>query len=106
MSPTLLPGDWLLALHGGRVRPGAVVVARFRSRPDLVVVKRATAVQDGGWLLASDNPAAAADSRQYGVADVSAVAVWQWRTGTGRRPVAALARLLGGRPSGQPVAGG
>ena len=36
-----------------RPRPaGDVVVARFRSRPDLLVVKRAVREQDGGWWVA------------------------------------------------------
>lgn len=69
MVPTLRDGDCLLILRGAAVRPGSVVVAKFRSRPDLLVVKRAVAGQDGGWLLASDNPFADGPS---GVADVEA----------------------------------
>lgn len=79
MTPTLLPGDWLLVRHGGRVRPGLIVLARFRSRPELPVVKRTVAEQDGGWLLASDNPRQGSDSRTYGVADVEAKVVRIWR---------------------------
>lgn len=105
MTPTLLAGDWLLVLHGGRVRPGAIVLASFRGRPELAVLKRARAEQDGGWLLASDNSRAGSDSRQYGVADVRAVAVWQWPTGPGRRPEPWLRRWLGRRPADPPVAG-
>jgi len=56
MSPALKDGDCLLVRRGARVRPGDVVVARYRSRPDLLVVKRAVSPEDGGWLLASDNP--------------------------------------------------
>ena len=42
MVPTLRHGDALLVRRGGRaIRPGDVVVARFRARPDLLVVKRA-----------------------------------------------------------------
>jgi len=79
MTPTLLPGDWLLVRYGAPVRPGAIVLARFRRRPDLLVIKRAVAEQDGGWLLASDNAGQGSDSRQYGVADVLARAVRVWR---------------------------
>ncbi|HET6210106.1 MAG TPA: S24 family peptidase [Jatrophihabitans sp.] len=100
MTPTLLAGDWLLVRHGARVRPGAIVLARFRSRPDLVVIKRAVAESAGGWLLSSDNAGAGSDSRQYGPADVQAVAVWHWCTGSGL-PRGRLARWLGRRP-GQP----
>jgi nickel-type superoxide dismutase maturation protease len=81
MAPTLLPGDWLLVRHGARVRPGALVLARFRRRPDLLVIKRAVAEQDGGWLLASDNARQGSDSRQYGVADVLARVVRVWPRG-------------------------
>jgi nickel-type superoxide dismutase maturation protease len=70
MVPTLRHGDALLVRRGGRVRAGAVVVARFRSRPDLLVVKRAVRAEDGGWWVRGDNDLATDDSRAYGVADV------------------------------------
>ncbi|WP_408630625.1 S26 family signal peptidase [Micromonospora echinaurantiaca] len=71
MAPTLRHGDAVLVRRGGRpVRPGDVVVAVFRSRPDLLVVKRAVRAQDGGWWLYGDNEFVADDSRAYGVADV------------------------------------
>jgi phage repressor protein C with HTH and peptisase S24 domain len=69
MVPALRDGDCLLVRRGARVRPGDLVVARFRSRPELLVVKRAVEECDGGWLLASDNPFAEGPS---GVADVEA----------------------------------
>jgi phage repressor protein C with HTH and peptisase S24 domain len=69
MVPTLRNGDFLLVRRGARVRQGDVVVARFRERPDLLVVKRVAAPQDGGWLLTSDNPFVEAPG---GVADVEA----------------------------------
>jgi phage repressor protein C with HTH and peptisase S24 domain len=70
MAPTLRSGDALLVRRGGRVRPGDVVVARFRTRPGLLVVKRAVRSQDGGWWVQGDNDLVADDSRRYGVADV------------------------------------
>lgn len=70
MAPALRAGDALLVRRGARVRPGDVVVARFRSRPDLLVVKRAVHAQDGGWWLRGDNEFVTDDSRAYGVADV------------------------------------
>ena len=70
MSPTLRAGDALLVRRGGRVRAGDVVVARFRSRPDLLVVKRAVREQDNGWWVRGDNEFGTDDSRAYGVADV------------------------------------
>lgn len=70
MVPTLRHDDALLVRRGGRIRPGDVVVARFRTRPDLLVVKRALYEQDGGWWLRGDNDLITDDSRAYGVADV------------------------------------
>ncbi|HJQ00396.1 MAG TPA: S24 family peptidase [Jatrophihabitans sp.] len=101
MTPTLLPGDWLLVRHGARVRPGLIVLARFRSRPDLVVLKRAVAETADGWLLSSDNPGAGSDSRQYGPADVQAVAIWQWCRGAGLAR-SRWSRWCGRRPAAAP----
>jgi nickel-type superoxide dismutase maturation protease len=71
MVPTLRHGDALLVRRGGRaVRAGDVVIARFRSRPDLLVVKRAVRPQEGGWWVRGDNDLVTDDSRAYGVADV------------------------------------
>jgi nickel-type superoxide dismutase maturation protease len=70
MAPTLSSGDALLVRRGGRIHSGDVVVARFRSRPDLLVVKRVVGAQDGGWWLQGDNDLVTDDSRAYGVADV------------------------------------
>jgi phage repressor protein C with HTH and peptisase S24 domain len=79
MVPTLRHGDELLVRRGGRpVRPGDVVVARFRTRPDLLVVKRAVREQDGGWWVRGDNALVADDSRAYGVADVVGRVVLRW----------------------------
>jgi nickel-type superoxide dismutase maturation protease len=70
MVPTLRSGDLVLVRRTGVARPGDVVVARFRSRPDLLVVKRAVRAEAGGWWLVSDNGLTSDDSRAYGVADV------------------------------------
>jgi phage repressor protein C with HTH and peptisase S24 domain len=71
MAPTLRHGDAVLVLRGARrVRPGDVVVARFRTRPDLLIVKRAVRTADGGWWVRGDNEFVTDDSRAYGVADV------------------------------------
>ena len=78
MVPTLRDGDVVLVRRGGAIRPGAVVVARFRARPDLLVVKRATRKVDSGWWLASDNDLVTDDSRAYGVADVEGRVVLRW----------------------------
>ncbi|WP_203965303.1 S24 family peptidase [Actinocatenispora thailandica] len=73
MVPTLRHGDAVLATPARRVRPGDVVIARFRVRPDLLVVKRAIRPYRDGWWLQGDNPAVTDDSRRYGVADVLGV---------------------------------
>jgi phage repressor protein C with HTH and peptisase S24 domain len=78
MVPTLYAGDWLVVGRGWRVRAGDVVVARFRERPDLLVVKRAVRPRDGGWELASDNPYAEGPS---GVADVESRVLFRYRKG-------------------------
>jgi phage repressor protein C with HTH and peptisase S24 domain len=71
MVPALRHGDAVLVRRGGRpVRPGDVVVVRFRSRPELLAVKRAVRPQDGGWWVRGDNDFVTDDSRAYGVADV------------------------------------
>jgi len=70
MVPALRSGDALLVRRGGRVRSGDVVVARFRARPGLLVVKRAVRPEDGGWWIEGDNTLVEDDSRRYGVADV------------------------------------
>ena len=70
MVPTLRSGDALVVRRGAKVRTGDIVVARFRTRPDLLVVKRAVRPQDGGWWIQGDNPLITDDSRAYGVADV------------------------------------
>jgi phage repressor protein C with HTH and peptisase S24 domain len=72
MVPTLRSGDALLVRRGAKVRSGDIVVARFRTRPELLVVKRAVRPQDGGWWIQGDNSLITDDSRAYGVADVIA----------------------------------
>jgi hypothetical protein len=69
MVPALRDGDCLLVRRGAAVRPGDLVVGRFRERPHLLVVKRAVEPADGGWLLSSDNPFVGGPG---GVADVEA----------------------------------
>jgi nickel-type superoxide dismutase maturation protease len=71
MTPTVRHGDRLLVrrLRSGRARVGDVVLARFPSRPDLLVVKRVHRVLDRGTVdVRGDNPLVTDDSRAYGPA--------------------------------------
>lgn len=82
MVPALRDGDCILVRRGGPIRSGDVVVARYRARPELLVVKRAQQPQDGGWLLGSDNPFVEAPA---GVADVEGRAVLRYWPAPARR---------------------
>jgi nickel-type superoxide dismutase maturation protease len=77
MAPTLLPGDWALAVRPGRLRAGDVVVVEHPSRPGLEMVKRIRAAPgevapDGrrlgadSWWVQGDAPDASTDSRTFG----------------------------------------
>lgn len=73
MSPTVRHGDRLLVR---RVRPdaelarGDVVLARFASRPELLVVKRVRRPVPGGHWVEGDNAFVEDDSRAFGTAVV------------------------------------
>jgi phage repressor protein C with HTH and peptisase S24 domain len=85
MAPTLRDGDAVLARRGGRApRPGDIVLGRFRSRPELLVVKRVVRPEGSGWWLQGDNEFVTDDSRAYGVADVDARVLFRWWPRPGR----------------------
>jgi hypothetical protein len=69
MRPVLAPGDRLLVRYGGRVRPGALVLARFADGTLAVkraAERRATRTGEPAWWLLSDNPDDGVDSRHRG----------------------------------------
>ncbi|SDJ30993.1 Peptidase S24-like [Frankineae bacterium MT45] len=70
MIPTLHSGDLVLIRYRESVRPGDVALARFRSMPERLVIKRAQRREADGWWLVSDNPYAGGDSAVHGVAEV------------------------------------
>jgi len=72
MSPTVRSGDRLLVrrVAADAARPGDVVLARFPSRPDLLVVKRVRRAVEGGHWVEGDNPFVTDDSRAFGAAVV------------------------------------
>ncbi|MCW2679675.1 MAG: peptidase [Frankiales bacterium] len=78
MLPTLRDGDCLLVRGSRGVPAGSVVVARFRARPDLLVVKRAVRPVGDLWWVEGDNPAVTDDSRRYGPAEVVAVVLLRY----------------------------
>ena len=73
MSPTVRHGDRLLVRRvdrPGAVHAGDIVLARFPSRPELLVVKRVTRAVPGGHWVQGDNPFVTDDSRAFGPAVV------------------------------------
>ena len=73
MSPTVRSGARLLVRRvgpGDAVRPGDVVLARFPSRPELLVVKRVRRAVEGGHWIEGDNGLVTDDSRAFGAAVV------------------------------------
>jgi nickel-type superoxide dismutase maturation protease len=91
MAPTVRSGDRLLVRRvgsAGAVRPGDVVLARFPSRPDLLVVKRVRRAVPGGHWVEGDNPLVTDDSRAFGVAVVVGKVVGRLRPRPGRLPAA------------------
>jgi nickel-type superoxide dismutase maturation protease len=84
MLPTLGPGTIALALTlagNDVVRPGDVVLARHPQRHTTVMIKRVLSLADqGGVLLAGDNPAASTESVDFGpVARGDLLARVTWR---------------------------
>src|SRR4051812_44896692 len=91
MSPTVRHGDRLLVRRvddAGTVRPGDVVLARFPSRPDLLVVKRVRRAVPGGHWVEGDNPLVTDDSRVFGTAVVVGRVVARISPRPGRLPPA------------------
>ncbi|WP_254920504.1 S26 family signal peptidase [Blastococcus mobilis] len=89
MSPTVRHGDRLLVRRvrsAAAVRTGDVVLARFPSRPDLLVVKRVRRTVPGGHWVEGDNPLITDDSRAYGPAVVVGRVVARLRPRLGRLP--------------------
>jgi len=76
MVPTLLPGDWALAVSGRRIRTGDVVVVEHPGRPGYEMAKRLTASPGesvgervlGGdeYWVEGDREDASSDSRHFG----------------------------------------
>ena len=76
MVPTLMPGDWALAVARRQFRPGDVVVVEHPGRPGYEMVKRITRApnervdervlgEDEFWVE-GDREDASTDSRHFG----------------------------------------
>lgn len=76
MAPTLLPGDWALAVAQRRTGRGDVVVVEHPGRPRYEMVKRVTALpgervgertlEDDEYWIEGDREDASTDSRHFG----------------------------------------
>ncbi len=91
MSPTVTSGDRLLVRRVRRpeaVGAGDVVLARFPSRPELLVVKRVQRAVPGGHWVLGDNPFVTDDSRAFGPAVVVGRVVARLWPRPGRLPAA------------------
>jgi nickel-type superoxide dismutase maturation protease len=76
MEPTLLPGDWALAVAQRRTGRGDVVVVEHPGRPGYEMVKRVTALpgervgertlEDDEYWIEGDREDASTDSRHFG----------------------------------------
>ena len=67
MSPTLEPGDRVLAVPPWRLRPGLLVTVADPRQPELVMVKRLGRITGAGVEVLGDNPDHSTDSRQLGL---------------------------------------
>lgn len=70
MSPTLQPGDFLIASRMGYTfrspSRGDVVIVRDPERPERELVKRVFARDERGVVVLGDDPRASRDSRHFG----------------------------------------
>ena len=75
MSPTLLPGDRLVAVRA-RPRAGSVVLATDPRDTRRELIKRVARIGPSGIELRGDNPAASTDARTFGTVPLDVV---EWR---------------------------
>jgi nickel-type superoxide dismutase maturation protease len=83
MTPTLEPGDWLVAIRARELRAEMLVVVEHPERPGSEMVKRLVGVPGGRmrdrrlgpdeyWVV-GDNEDASTDSRQFGTVSMDAI---------------------------------
>ena len=66
MMPSLAPGDRLVVVKFGRLRPGDLVALRDPDKADRLLVKRVATLSPSGVEVLGDNAAASRDSRRFG----------------------------------------
>jgi len=72
MEPTLVAGQGLVAVRGGRAAPGQLRCVEHPQVPDFWLVKRVGAVDGGSMTVVSDNETVrAVDSRTFGPVPVA-----------------------------------
>jgi nickel-type superoxide dismutase maturation protease len=93
MSPTLLPGDRLLAV---RARPlaGTIVLAVDPREPRRELIKRVARIGPSGVELRGDNPDASTDARMFGRVPLAEV---EWRVVLRYAPVRRIGLVSRGR---------
>jgi len=80
MMPTLRAGDRCIVKWGQTAQVGDIVVARRPDRPELIVVKRVSAIEPDGHWLEGDNTKGSHDSWVFGpVASAGILAVVTYR---------------------------
>jgi len=89
MTPTLIPGDRLVAARLGP-RAGDVVLVRDPRDPSRELIKRAVCVDHSGVVLRGDNPTASTDARTFGSVPAATVS---WRVVLRYWPIHRAGRL-------------
>ena len=84
MSPTLEPGDWLLAdpdaYADSAPAVGDLVLVPDPREPSRLLVKRVAEIHDGGreLFVAADSPDQSTDSRTFGAVEATSVEGRPW----------------------------
>lgn len=69
MEPTLVEGEWWLALRTRRIGVGDVVVVEHPELTGILAVKRLTRREGRMCWVVGDNPLSSRDSRHFGPVD-------------------------------------
>jgi nickel-type superoxide dismutase maturation protease len=82
MSPTLEPGDWLLADPDAYAQTapvvGDLVLVADPREPSRLLIKRVSEIHDSELFVSGDAPDQSTDSRAFGSVDVGAIEGRPW----------------------------